>query len=375
MPEPLAKLFAEANDFDLCNGLFEHLLAFDGEVPDVSEMPEEERVVLLVWHTYGIIGNGGFDYLFGGDLPGDPGYSLAAEAYEAIGCEPAAHAFRQALALFPSREAPRDLDARMRIYRRGTGDRRGQIDREFFNAGKQIEACLARYIREHQEAYSRLEGRPKPKRAKREPRSEPEPRRLDPVAVGIPELPHWARVAFAARCARLVYPFFPRFWPDARPERPLSIARAAQLAERSAAAGNAAEGLERAARDALMTAGAALAISLYGYPMEDPEPGPPDGIVAVHASYIAKTAEFAARAALAGPKQSAEPSTQAYALARGLATGIDEWELVETMQREFKRLRRLARQGRWTHRSAVPPEVFDLDYQPEEPPKRWWRIW
>jgi Domain of unknown function (DUF4375) len=375
MPKPLAKLFAQANNFDLCDGLFKHLLASNGEVPDVSEMPEEERVVLLVWHTYGIIGNGGFNYLFEGDLPGDPDYTLSAEAYEVIGCEPAAHAFRQALALFPDGEVPSDLDARMRMYRRGPGDRRGQIDGEFFSAGEQIEACLARYIREHRDAYSRLEGRPKPQRANKKPHTKPDPRQLDPVAVGIPELPHWARVAFAARCARLVYPYFPRFWPDARPERPLSIARAAQLAERSAAAGNAAEGLERIAADACETAGAALAISLYGYPMEDPEPGPPDGIVAVHTSYIAKIAESAARAAHASPKQSADPATQAYALARGLATAIDEWELVETMQREFKRLRRLARQGRWTHRTAVPPEVFDPDYQPEEPPKPWWKLW
>jgi len=375
MPEPLAKLFAEAGDSDLCNGLFEHLLTLRGEVPDVSAMAEEERIVLLVWQTYGIIGNGGFDYLFGGNLPGDPDYTLTAEAYEMIGCELAAHAFRQALALFPRGEAPRDLDERMRMYRRGPGDRRGQIDGEFFSADKEIEACLARYIRQHRQVYTQLAARPKPQWAKKKADPEPEPRQLDPVAVGIPELPHWARVAFAARCARLVYPYFPRFWPDARPERPLSIARATQLAERSAGAGNAADGLESVATDALMTAGAALAISLYGYPMEDPEPGPPDGTAATHALQIAKAAEFAARAALAGPKQSANSATEAYVWARGLATDLGEWELFETMQREFKELRRAARRGRWTHRTAVPPEVFDEGYEPEEPSKPWWKIW
>src|SRR5262249_33531456 len=115
------------------------------------------------------------------------------------------------------------------------------------------------------------------------------------------ELPHWARVAFAARCARHVLSCFSEDWPNAEPKRSEAILTAIQQAESSAEEGRALDGLEDAEMYAMMTAGAALQ-GLYGFP-NPKEPGPDDGNKAVAASFVAKAAEFAARAAQAPPSE------------------------------------------------------------------------
>src|SRR6266446_5604755 len=102
MAKSLKQLLDEPDDSALCNGLFSRILEHHGDDIDPSAIPEEERVVLLVWHVSGIIGNGGFRYLFEGDLPGDPHYALTAEAFRITGCKKAAEAVAKTLAMFPN---------------------------------------------------------------------------------------------------------------------------------------------------------------------------------------------------------------------------------------------------------------------------------
>ena len=78
------------------------------------------------------------------------------------------------------------------------------------------------------------------------------------VADRIGSLPHWARVAFAARCGRNALPLFRRSWSDAARDRVESLELAVRLAERSAANGRMADGLKAAKLGAVVTAGAAL---------------------------------------------------------------------------------------------------------------------
>lgn len=68
-------------------------------------------------------------------------------------------------------------------------------------------------------------------------------------------LPHWTRVAFAARCARRVQPLFAEAWPDATPGRVEAVERAIVLAEQSAAEQMACDGLKDAVLGAVMAAG------------------------------------------------------------------------------------------------------------------------
>jgi hypothetical protein len=60
MATSIQQLMSDANDFDLCNEVFKRLLDYSGDEIDASALPPEYRAVLVVWHSMGIIGNGGF---------------------------------------------------------------------------------------------------------------------------------------------------------------------------------------------------------------------------------------------------------------------------------------------------------------------------
>lgn len=155
----LAELFSSASDFDLCNGVFLKIGDQYGHVIAADEYSDEERVVMLVWHAKGIIDNGGFEYLFSGDFPGDPGYRLTAKVFESLESARAVTAFRKALAIFPSSELPADIDSRMEIYLRVSESKREAINKTFWSAGwdGEIKQKLAQYIRDHRSAFTNLE--------------------------------------------------------------------------------------------------------------------------------------------------------------------------------------------------------------------------
>lgn len=56
-----------------------------------------------------------------------------------------------------------------------------------------------------------------------------------PTKEEIAELPRWAKVAFAARCARRVYPLFELGWPEAPAKHKKAIIEAIEFAEKAAA--------------------------------------------------------------------------------------------------------------------------------------------
>ena len=145
-------LLATTDDFDLCDGVFCALADLMGNTIDAAKEPEPCRTITLVWHAGGIIGNGGFQYLFEGDFNGDPGYRLTALAFQRINAQDAYTAFRDALALFPCGELPDDIDERLRIYQSYPEDRREEIDRQFLSADENTRSLLATYIRSNQNA-------------------------------------------------------------------------------------------------------------------------------------------------------------------------------------------------------------------------------
>jgi hypothetical protein len=89
--------------------------------------------------------------------------------------------------------------------------------------------------------------------SKKQDRSKP------PNADDLMKLSRWARVAFAARCARRVQPLFTHFWPGAPKEHVEAIDRAITLSEASARVGRAEASLSTAAAAADTAALAALA--------------------------------------------------------------------------------------------------------------------
>lgn len=71
---------------------------------DMSRLPPNVRVFLLVNGAQGVIDNGGYRYFFGQDWPGTPPYEDFANAYEAIGCIRQAADLRRVATSFPFSE-------------------------------------------------------------------------------------------------------------------------------------------------------------------------------------------------------------------------------------------------------------------------------
>jgi hypothetical protein len=141
------------DDFELCNELYKQIVDhFDVDL-QAKDLPESSRTVLLVWHATGIIGNGGFEYLFEGDFAGDPGYELTLRAFEAIGSDLAANAFRDALGLFPKSQIHTDIEERTEYYTSLPYDERMDLNSRFWSASltgnDEIKTKLADFIRAH----------------------------------------------------------------------------------------------------------------------------------------------------------------------------------------------------------------------------------
>ena len=148
-------LFDIEDDFELCDGLFGRFAEFNNAI-DVDSYSELERIVTLVWHSSGLIGNGGFHYLFEGDFRGDPGFVYTAAAYQRIGAAAAYKAFQEALRQFPDGILPDDIATRLRIYESVPKETWDKIERVYYDADKETKACLARFIRKHRNDYERL---------------------------------------------------------------------------------------------------------------------------------------------------------------------------------------------------------------------------
>src|SRR3989304_1146344 len=163
MNSEIERLIDTIDDFDVCNVVFQCIGDRYDHMIVADKYSNEERVVMLVWHATGIIENGGFEYLFEGDFPGDPGFRLTAQAFEQINCEQAATAFREAMALFPNSQVPEDIKVRQKLYKSIPESVREKINEKFFHADWEkagefrLRHKLAEYIRKHKTAFAHLE--------------------------------------------------------------------------------------------------------------------------------------------------------------------------------------------------------------------------
>jgi hypothetical protein len=173
-------------------------------------------------------------------------------------------------------------------------------------------------------------------------------------------LPHWARVVFAARCARAVLPHMRRAWPNISTEHLRALEAAIALTEEASTAGKG-QGQEQlldAAIGSMGVAGLALMPS-YGFESEEPVPSGNDNCLI--SSFAAKIVEWSARAAHEGPETSANALLEAWSYVgeiAGLTNDCDH--LTTNLQRELSQLGRVAARGRWTDETPVPPSVFEL---------------
>lgn len=68
---------------------------------EIGYLAEPMQTLVLVDITHGIIDNGGLEYLFENDFPGNPPYSLFSDAFRRIGAESVASCIELSSQMFP----------------------------------------------------------------------------------------------------------------------------------------------------------------------------------------------------------------------------------------------------------------------------------
>ena len=142
------RLIRQSDGFELCDGTFCLISEVFGKL-EVEKEVEPCRTIRLVFDSVGVIGNGGFHFLFERDYGGDPGFIHAAAGFKTIGAHRAYAAFKKALALFPRNSPPKDIEERLEIYESYDKATTDGIEQEFYSAGEEITRCLAKFIREN----------------------------------------------------------------------------------------------------------------------------------------------------------------------------------------------------------------------------------
>lgn len=152
---------SEADHVDLADEVFKRILKKHGENVDPSKIPKAQQTVLLVYHTHGLIGNGGFQYLFEGTFPGDPEFLLTRQAYKTIGATSAIAAFEKAFAVFPNSTPPSDINRRIKMWQSkynlvdSLGDETSP-DSMYFRADDSVMEKLVDYIKANEGEFASL---------------------------------------------------------------------------------------------------------------------------------------------------------------------------------------------------------------------------
>ena len=155
----------------------------------------------------------------------------------------------------------------------------------------------------------------------------------------IRQLPRWARLAFAARCARRVLPLFQHSWPDAPAEYVQVLERAVAVAETSAT-----------------TAWGDLFGIDYSTPVFAVCEASIDAVPQSRLLCVANVG-LAARAALAAADEVRFAAFAAKAATDSAwGAGLKQSEMTPAIARDFQTL--LARAELWTDYTPVPAEVF-----------------
>lgn len=175
----------------------------------------------------------------------------------------------------------------------------------------------------------------------------------------IEALPNWARVAFAARCARRVQPLLKASWPNAPKEHLDAVDEAIALAEYDAAFAVCSIGFFEAVRPAynVAVARADAAAIAAAAAFSD----------AVGAAVAAAVAACAAAAAVIYATANAYAADDAADAADTFNSGIFKKCVVATMRRDFELLKCAAHSEEWNDETPVPKEFFGPLWAEGEP--------
>jgi Domain of unknown function (DUF4375) len=339
MAKSIDQTLAESDPSALCEGLFQRILEHQGDEPDAASMTEEERTVYLVWRVKGLVMEGGFGRFFEGNIKGDPAFSRTVAAMEKIGAQKATEAMKQTMALFGGSRAPLDAQIRIRQYEKRTQGAPTKMDVQFKAADEEVNHSLATFIRKNREAFLNMGSSAVGQEQKAGSASDVE--RKASAALG--GLPHWARVAFAARCARQAHQLAAGR-SQLSNESAAALLRAIELAEESASSGDAADGLQQAAEAALASVQAGSGATA----------SPSPGLLAANA------AQSAALCARAHPADSAALASDAWLAARNSAAAAGETGVMAGLKKEFTSLYQAAQHSKWSDGTKIPLEIWNM---------------
>jgi len=190
----------------------------------------------------------------------------------------------------------------------------------------------------------------------------------------IAKLPCWARVAFAARCARRVLPLFALNWPDAPRDYFVRLKWGMELAESTAT--YAGQGIGGIASRGAIACAAYICDAVINAKLDHAR------VVEVINAIKIASERLEAPHAQRGDYEQAFINAIAIieknastALANGIATSRETYEAAQLtayslIRRDFDPLAKLAQWQHWTDDTPVPPEVFGPLW-PEGPPKSW----
>jgi hypothetical protein len=174
------------------------------------------------------------------------------------------------------------------------------------------------------------------------------------------KLPRWARVAFAARCARRVLPLINRYWEAVPAEHLRALADAIRITETIAASATRDDDSSYAAHDAARSAHMAVCRA--------------DECRRLRAVTAIAGAAEAARAAVASATVAdvihAHTAVVAAVESMYQVITVGTVENLATPARDFDRLCRIAEKEKWTDDTPVPQSVFGPLW--EGPPPPWW---
>lgn len=183
-----------------------------------------------------------------------------------------------------------------------------------------------------------------------------------PTVEELRQLPRWARVAFAAKCARRVQPLLRRFWVNPDLQMIEVFERVIELTEQSAARMKMSEGLIEAMRTA-----EAYEDTIIGTAQKRPYGGPSGKfpVNKIVRAAVAHTAVAAAQSASAAEQldddASAAAALDAYGWASHAALSIHVSGADRVMRFDLTDLQRAAEAGKLTDSTPVEPTFFALE--------------
>jgi hypothetical protein len=137
-----------------------YALAEVARVGDPDKLPAAVRTVVLVHAVQGIIDNGGLQYFFESDFPGQPPYSIFVDAYRVIGAKEEANALADAVNLFPFANPHRFQTRRDKFLAKFVAEGEHRPDSPFepytnkLCGNEKVWRLLDRYVRSHSESFS-----------------------------------------------------------------------------------------------------------------------------------------------------------------------------------------------------------------------------